>query len=102
MHLHNTILDITHTPYKIDIVYVNDVVQANYLYNISNLGENLCTILFFLKSNVNCHLPVLIISRILIYINDSYDVLIWSDTQILCMCILNPRTISIIIIKFQF
>lgn len=56
----------------------------------------------FLKSNVNCHLPVLIISRILIYINDSYDVLIWSDTQILCMCILNPRTISIIIIKFQF
>lgn len=60
------------------------------------------TILFFLKSNVNCHLPVLIISRILIYINDSYDVLIWSDTQILCMCILNPRTISIIIIKFQF
>lgn len=62
----------------------------------------MCTILFFLKSNVNCHLPVLIISRILIYINDSYDVLIWSDTQILCMCILNPRTISIIIIKFQF
>ena len=35
MHLHNTILDFTHTPYKIDIVYVNDVVQANYLYNIS-------------------------------------------------------------------
>lgn len=62
----------------------------------------MCTILFFLKSNVNCHLPVLIISRILIYINDSYDVLIWSDTQILCMCILNPRSISIIIIKFQF
>lgn len=62
----------------------------------------MCTILFFLKSNVNCHLPVLIISRILIYINDSYDVLIWSDTQIVCMCILNPRTISIIIIKFQF
>lgn len=63
----------------------------------------MCTILFFFfKSNVNCHLPVLIISRILIYINDSYDVLIWSDTQILCMYILNPRTIRIIIIKFQF
>lgn len=55
MHLHNTILDFTHTPYKIDIVYVNDVVQANYLYNISNLGENMCTnsILFKIKCKLS-------------------------------------------------
>lgn len=65
-------------------------------------GKTCVQFYFFFKSNVNCHLPVLIISRILIYINDSYDVLIWSDTQILCMYILNPRTIRIIIIKFQF
>lgn len=64
-------------------------------------GKTCVQFYFFFKSNVNCHLPVLIISRILIYINDSYDVLIWSDTQILCMYILNPRTIRIIIIKFQ-
>lgn len=100
--LHNTILDFTHTPYKIDIVYVMMLFRQITYITYLTWGKTCVQILFFLKSNVNCHLPVLIISRILIYINDSYDVLIWSDTQILCMCILNPRTISIIIIKFQF
>lgn len=79
MYLYNIIFDFIYIFYKIDIVYVNDVVEVNYLYNIFNLGENMCIILFFFKLNVNCYLLVLIILRILIYINDSYDVLIWSD-----------------------
>lgn len=47
MYLYNIIFDFIYIFYKIDIVYVNDVVEVNYLYNIFNLGENMCIILFF-------------------------------------------------------